>query len=183
MRLYKPRLDGRRVLPSCSTRCAAAASSVRGEGDFALSSALKLPDSFGNIYLGETFTAYIRFDTSCVSFTVYGGLVVTGFRRMDVFRFPNTCAADVGGERNTKVKTLCKTNLAGRFAGRSKLSIAGGTTSQKQACESTFRRLRSFCMQWISTIARDSFVSEAVLFPLPRAAAVALRHLRYYMYY
>ncbi|CAM9824000.1 unnamed protein product [Hapterophycus canaliculatus] len=47
MRLYKPRLDGRRVLPSCS-------------GDFALGSALKLPDSFGNIYLGETFTAYIR---------------------------------------------------------------------------------------------------------------------------
>lgn len=66
MRLYKPRLEGRRVLPSCSTQCAAA-SSVRGEGDFALSSALKLPDSFGNIYLGETFTAYIRFETQRLS--------------------------------------------------------------------------------------------------------------------
>lgn len=30
------------------------------EEGFALSSALKLPDSFGNIYLGEAFTAYIR---------------------------------------------------------------------------------------------------------------------------
>lgn len=67
MRLYKPRLDGRRVLPVCSTHCEAASSTaVRGEGDFALSSALKLPDSFGNIYLGETFTAYIRFEASCV---------------------------------------------------------------------------------------------------------------------
>lgn len=61
MRLYKPRLDGRRVLPSCSVAAAATSTKVpRGEGDFALSSALKLPDSFGNIYLGETFTAYIR---------------------------------------------------------------------------------------------------------------------------
>lgn len=62
MRLYKPRLDGRRALPSCSTAEASATAtpSRRGEGDFALSSALKLPDSFGNIYLGETFTAYIR---------------------------------------------------------------------------------------------------------------------------
>lgn len=60
MRLYKPRLDGRRVLPSCSVAPAAAGGEQRGEGDFALSSALKLPDSFGNIYLGETFTAYIR---------------------------------------------------------------------------------------------------------------------------
>lgn len=69
MRLYKPRLDSRRVLPSCSigdseTATPTAGVSRRGcgvdEGDFALSSALKLPDSFGNIYLGETFTAYIR---------------------------------------------------------------------------------------------------------------------------
>lgn len=65
MRLYKPRLDGRRVLPSCSVAAAAAAAAPSeavplGEGDFALGSALKLPDSFGNIYLGETFTAYIR---------------------------------------------------------------------------------------------------------------------------
>lgn len=92
MRLYKPRLDARTVLPGCDTavasgiqgnaRAAPAASGVvegggggqrgvelaeseplggAGEGDFALSSALKLPDSFGNIYLGETFTAYIRY--------------------------------------------------------------------------------------------------------------------------
>lgn len=64
MRLYKPRLDGRRVLPSCSVAAspgeAAREAVTTGEGDFALGSALKLPDSFGNIYLGETFTAYIR---------------------------------------------------------------------------------------------------------------------------
>ncbi|CAM9429438.1 unnamed protein product, partial [Ectocarpus sp. 13 AM-2016] len=62
MRLYKPRLDGRRVLPPCSVATASdpvSSGSTTGEGDFALSSALKLPDSFGNIYLGETFTAYI----------------------------------------------------------------------------------------------------------------------------
>lgn len=59
MRLYKPRLDARRVVPSCSFNKIAPMTS-RGEGDFALSSSLKLPDSFGNIYLGETFTAYIR---------------------------------------------------------------------------------------------------------------------------
>lgn len=67
MRLYKPRLDGRRVLPSCPAAAGTAAAGAtvpagRGEGDFALSSSLKLPDSFGNIYLGETFTAYIRYD-------------------------------------------------------------------------------------------------------------------------
>ena len=63
MRLYKPRLDARRIIPSCSfskDKEGFAHASARGEGDFALSSALKLPDSFGNIYLGETFTAYIR---------------------------------------------------------------------------------------------------------------------------
>ncbi|CAM9247688.1 unnamed protein product [Scytosiphon promiscuus] len=62
MRLYKPRLDGRRVLPSCSVAAApseAVPTVSTGEGNFALGSALKLPDSFGNIYLGETFTAYI----------------------------------------------------------------------------------------------------------------------------
>lgn len=68
MRLYKPRLDSRRVLPSCNL--GDAGDDVRGHGvcvadagqeDFALSSSLKLPDSFGNIYLGETFTAYIRY--------------------------------------------------------------------------------------------------------------------------
>lgn len=68
MRLYKPRLDSRRVLPSCNV--GDAGDDVRGHGvcvadagqeDFALSSSLKLPDSFGNIYLGETFTAYIRY--------------------------------------------------------------------------------------------------------------------------
>lgn len=69
MRLYKPRLDGRRVLPSCSVATATTinCSKVpRGDGDFALSSALKLPDSFGNIYLGETFTAYIRYVLPCL---------------------------------------------------------------------------------------------------------------------
>lgn len=73
MRLYKPRLETRRALPSCTggdawtavagggARPSPGADSVTvGEHDFALKSALKLPDSFGNIYLGETFTAYIR---------------------------------------------------------------------------------------------------------------------------
>lgn len=71
MRLYKPRLDSCRVLPSCDV--GEAGGDVPGGGghgvcvadvgqeDFALSSSLKLPDSFGNIYLGETFTAYIRY--------------------------------------------------------------------------------------------------------------------------
>lgn len=69
MRLYKPRLDARQVLPLCSIGAssgglegaAVAAGAGVGGDDFSLSSALKLPDSFGNIYLGETFTAYIRY--------------------------------------------------------------------------------------------------------------------------
>lgn len=83
MRLYKPRLNTPRVLPRCTVgvggapRAAAGGTGagMRGAGvigvdgvgraansedGFALSSALKLPDSFGNIYLGEAFTAYIR---------------------------------------------------------------------------------------------------------------------------
>lgn len=75
MRLYKPRLETCKVLPNGtagSARAPATAegipvastldveSNTAGEGDFALGSSLKLPDSFGNIYLGETFTAYIR---------------------------------------------------------------------------------------------------------------------------
>lgn len=70
MRLYKPRLNTRRVLPSCTVGGMGRAAQMKAggiglsmvaeEGNFGLSSALKLPDSFGNIYLGETFTAYIR---------------------------------------------------------------------------------------------------------------------------
>lgn len=83
MRLYKPRLNTPHVLPRCTVGvggtprvgAGGVGAGVRGAGGggidgvgraasgedgFALSSALKLPDSFGNIYLGEAFTAYIR---------------------------------------------------------------------------------------------------------------------------
>lgn len=88
MRLYKPRLDTRRVLPSCcfggysgeglglAPAGAATGTAVgsRGAGDFALSTALKLPDSFGNIYLGETFTAYIRYTGTLICACHTGGV-------------------------------------------------------------------------------------------------------------
>ncbi|CAM9706999.1 unnamed protein product, partial [Discosporangium mesarthrocarpum] len=69
MRFYKPRLDTKNVLPIGPELAASSSSSgirpppgylfMTNESDFALSSTLTLPDSFGNIYLGETFTAYI----------------------------------------------------------------------------------------------------------------------------
>lgn len=77
MRLYKPRLNTRTALPVCAAGNSRSLSTAgatpmmatpevdsiaNGEDDFALKSALKLPDNFGNIYLGETFTAYIRWE-------------------------------------------------------------------------------------------------------------------------
>ncbi|KAG5189454.1 hypothetical protein JKP88DRAFT_301845 [Tribonema minus] len=76
MRLFKPRLASHLMLPGCTHAAplhgsddgdaalhmrlsGASASGSNGEGDFALGNCLKLPESFGNIYLGEKFTAYI----------------------------------------------------------------------------------------------------------------------------
>lgn len=56
MRLYKPKLQVCENLPTdpllaSATQCL--------DRSFGLSNALLLPDSFGNIYLGETFCSYI----------------------------------------------------------------------------------------------------------------------------
>ncbi|CAM9312855.1 unnamed protein product, partial [Phaeothamnion confervicola] len=77
MRLFKPRLSTRPGMSSSAQAAAllcpaeatpgmmrplggiGAGGPLVGGSDFALSGALKLPDSFGNIYQGETFTAYI----------------------------------------------------------------------------------------------------------------------------
>ena len=75
MRLYKPSLHATQPLPYCAhadalarggTRgCLLDAASAAGGGaagvndEFSLSSCLRLPDSFGSIYRGEAFCAYI----------------------------------------------------------------------------------------------------------------------------
>ncbi|CAN0010089.1 unnamed protein product [Choristocarpus tenellus] len=69
MRLCKPKLHTKAILPTCPEAAPPSLNNdavgsggqllVARENDFALSSTLKLPESFGNIYLGETFTAYI----------------------------------------------------------------------------------------------------------------------------
>lgn len=67
MRLYKPRLASRGVLPCCpqaatlhpATAGIHEALDWGAVSDFSLGNCLLLPDSFGNIYMGEKFTAYI----------------------------------------------------------------------------------------------------------------------------
>ena len=62
MRLYKPKLHMSQPVPCAppiSNCCDAAQMPLFKDTPFALSNFFILPDSFGNIYLGETFCSYI----------------------------------------------------------------------------------------------------------------------------
>ncbi|KAI9912089.1 hypothetical protein PsorP6_009215 [Peronosclerospora sorghi] len=59
MRLYKPKLHVHDITGTCSSFPTSLSLSTATQHEFALSSMLILPDSFGEIFLGNTFSSYI----------------------------------------------------------------------------------------------------------------------------